>query len=165
MGNAFQEYVIQQKEWKARLEDLFRQGSPVEIESKLLDSGVVKSNRARYWISPESIQPASRTDFIALLKYLKFSREEIDVITKLTSAYDSLLIAEGREASKAIADTLEEFEYSQLDLGRPVEITLENYGDATYLIAPHHGILEVDIHCRPSQVRQVIQYSVEEKSL
>jgi len=99
------------------------------------------------------------------LKYLKFSREEIDVITRLTNTYDSLLITEGREAAKAIADTLEEFEYSQLDLGRPIEITLENYGDATYLIAPHHGILEVEIDCRPSQVRQVIQYHVGEKSL
>jgi len=160
MGEDFQEFFLQQKEWKSRLELLLQKGSSKEVEERLTEAAVSKANRARYWVLPEAIQPAIKSDFYSLLKYLDFVPTEIEKITRLANSYESLLIAEGREAAKAISETLDEFEYSKLERGESIEMTLENFGDATYLISPNQGILDEEVYCRPSQVRQVIQYKV-----
>lgn len=161
MAGNYEKFMTCQMEWKRKLNHLFAESSTKTVELALLKAGVSKANRARYWISPDAIQPASRTDFIALLKYLGFENLEIEQIIKLANEYDALLISEGREASKAIANALDEFEFSKLDRGESLEITLDEFGDATYLVSANQGILSDELYCRPSQVRKVIEYSNE----
>lgn len=158
MGIEFEKFVAQQEEWKTRLESHLNKSSIKNLEQSLLKAGVSKANRARHWIAPEAIQPAIKSDFASLLEFLSFSPSEIASIINSADEYDALLISEGREASKAISNALDEFEYNKLDRGESVEITLENFGDATYLISSNQGVMPEDLNCKPSQVRQVIQY-------
>jgi hypothetical protein len=158
MGIEFEKFVAQQSEWKTRLEGHLNKSSIKNLEQSLLKAGVSKANRVRHWIAPEAIQPAIKSDFVSLLEFLDFSTSEIARIVNSADEYDALLISEGREASKAISNALDEFEYNKLDRGESVEITLENFGDAIYLISPNQGVMSEELDCKPSQVRQVIQY-------
>ena len=165
MGSTYAKFVEQQARWKERLEELFRNEDQRSVEKKLSNAGISKANRARFWVASEAIQPASPKDFDSLLQYLKFDSNEIQKIMNSADQYDAILIAEGREASKAILNALDEYEYTKLEMGESIEITLENFGDATYLIAPFVNLLEEEIFCKPSQIRQVIRYSNEGKNL
>lgn len=158
MGIEFEKFVAQQAEWKTRLESHLNKSSIKNLEQSLLKAGVSKANRARHWIAPDAIQPAIKSDFVSLLEFLNFSTSEIARIVNSADEYDALLISEGREASKAISNALNEFEYNKLDRGESVEITLENFGDAIYLISPNQGVMPEELDCKPSQVRRVIQY-------
>ena len=100
----------------------------------------------------------SPSDFQAILQVLGFKPQEAQIAMTLADQFDSLLITEGREAGKALTRSLAEEDFMRLDKKLSVEITLENFGDATYLLAPVVEVSVDEITCRPSQVRQVISF-------
>ena len=87
-----------------------------------------------------------------------FNPKEAHLAITLADQFDSLLITEGREAGKALTSSLAEEDFIRLDNKLSVEITLENFGDATYLLAPVVEVLVDEIVCKPSQVRQVVSF-------
>jgi len=156
MGQKYDTFVKSQNNWKQLLQDKLDSNGLKAFEEQLKSAGVKKYSRARFWILPDAIQPALPSDFQAMLKELGFKPQESQVAISLADQFDSLLITEGREAGKALASALAEEDFLKLDKGVSVEITLENFGDATYLLSPVEGILQGEIDCKPSQVRQVV---------
>jgi hypothetical protein len=165
MGEKYGEFLVSQGRWKRLLQEQFDSLGVKLFERRMKSAGVSKFARARHWILPEAIQPALPADFHAMLKDLGLKAQEIQNTISLAAQFDALLITEGREAGKAITSSLAEEDFIKLDKRLSVEITLENYGDATYLISPVIEVSAVEIDCRPSQVRQVITYEGQEISL
>jgi hypothetical protein len=156
MGQKYNSFLSSQNKWKQLLQDKLDSNGIKAFEEQLKIAGVKKFTRARFWILPEAIQPGLPSDFQAMLRELGFKPQESQVAISLADQFDSLLITEGREAGKALTSALAEEDFFNLDKGLSVEITLENFGDATYLLSPVEGISEGEIDCKPSQVRQVI---------
>jgi len=156
MGQKYSSFLTSQKKWKQLLQDKLDSNGLKAFEEQLKMAGVKKYSRARFWILPEAIQPGLPSDFQAMLKELGFKPQEAQVAISLADQFDSLLITEGREAGKALTSALAEEDFMKLDRELSVEITLENFGDATYLLSPVEGISEDEIDCKPSQVRQVV---------
>ena len=158
LKNEVQKQVVEERQrvWKQLLQDKLDSNGIKAFEEQLKTAGVKKYSRARFWILPEAIQPGLPSDFQAMLKELGFKPQEAQVAISLADQFDSLLITEGREAGKALTSALAEEDFMKLDRELSVEITLENFGDATYLLSPVEGISEDEIDCKPSQVRQVV---------
>ena len=156
MGDKYSSFLISQNKWKQALQEKLNSNGPKAFEEQLKLAGVKKYSRARFWILPEAIQPALPSDFQVLLKELGFKPQEAQIAISLADQFDSLLITEGREAGKALTRALAEEDFMKLERESSVEITLENFGDATYLLSPVERISEHEIDCKPSQVRQVV---------
>jgi hypothetical protein len=163
MGDQYSHFVASQINWKQLLQERLDSLGIKAFEDQLKKAGIKKFTRARFWILPEAIQPALPSDFQAILKELGFNPQEAQISITLADKFDSLLITEGREAGRALTNSLQEEDFMRLDKRLSVEITLENYGDATYLLSPVVEVSEAEIACRPSQVRQVI--SIENQDL
>ncbi len=164
MGMQYSKFQHSQSKWKELLHEKYNLLGPKMVENELKTAGVTKFARARYWMLPEAIQPALPSDFQALLKALGINPQEAQRTIALADHFDALLISEGREAGKALTSALDEEDFMKLEKNLSVEITLENFGDAIYLISPVLHVPEIEIACRPSQVRQVISY-VDQESL
>ena len=158
MGKQYIEFMASQNRWKQLLQEKLDALGLKSFEDHLKSVGVKKHTRARFWILPEAIQPGLPSDFQAILKDLGFNPKEAQLAIKLADQFDSLLITEGREAGKALTSSLAEEDFIRLDNKLSVEITLENFGDATYLLAPVVEVLVDEIVCKPSQVRQVVSF-------
>jgi hypothetical protein len=162
MGQLYSNYLASQNKWKQLLQEKLDSQGLKAFEEQLKIAGVKKYSRARFWILPEAIQPGLPSDFQAMLKELGFKPQEAQVVISLADQFDSLLITEGREAGKALTSALAEEDFMRLDRKLSVEITLENFGDATYLLSPVEEISLDEIGCRPSQVRQVVSVEGQE---
>jgi hypothetical protein len=162
MGQLYSNFLASQNNWKQLLQEKLDSQGLKAFEEQLKIAGVKKYSRARFWILPEAIQPGLPSDFQAILKELGFKPQEAQVVISLADQFDSLLITEGREAGKALTSALAEEDFMRLDRKLSVEITLENFGDATYLLSPVVDISEDEIGCRPSQVRQVVSVEGQE---
>jgi hypothetical protein len=158
MGQQYIKFLASQNTWKQMLQDKLDAQGLKTFEEELKNAGVNKYTRARFWILPEAIQPGLPSDFQAILKELGFKPQDAQIVIALADQFDSLLITEGREAGKALTSSLAEEDFMRLDKKLSVEITLENFGDATYLLAPVVEVSLDEIACRPSQVRQVISF-------
>ena len=156
MGQKYSNFLSSQYKWKQLLGEKLESQGLQAFEEQLKVAGVKKYSRARFWILPEAIQPGLPSDFQAMLKELGFKPQDAQLAMSLADQFDSLLITEGKEAGKALTSVLAEEEFMRLDKNLSVEITLENFGDATYLLSPVLEISEDEISCRPSQVRQVV---------
>lgn len=162
MGQLYSNFLASQNNWKQLLQEKLESQGLKAFEEQLKMAGVKKYTRARFWILPEAIQPGLPSDFQAMLKELGFKAQEAQVAISLADQFDSLLITEGREAGKALTSALAEEDFMRLDRNLSVEITLENFGDATYLLSPVVEISDEEIGCRPSQVRQVVSIEGQE---
>jgi hypothetical protein len=158
MGHLYTKFLASQNKWKQLLQEKLDTHGLKSFEDQLKNAGVIKYTRARFWILSEAIQPALPSDFQAILKELGFEPQEAQIAIALADQFDSLLITEGREAGKALTSSLAEEDFMSLERKLSVEITLENFGDATYLLAPVVEVSVDEIACRPSQVRQVISF-------
>lgn len=158
MGQQYNKFLFSQSKWKQLLQEKLDSQGLKAFEDQLKNAGVKKYTRARFWILPEAIQPALPSDFQAILKELGLTLQEAQIAIALADQFDALLITEGREAGKALTSSLEEEDFMRLDKKLSVEITLESFGDATYLLSPVVEVSEGEIACRPSQVRQVISF-------
>ena len=158
MGQHYIEYLASQNQWKQLLQEKLDALGLKSFEAHLKNAGVNKYTRARFWILPEAIQPGLPSDFQAILRVLGFNPKEAQIVISLADQFDSFLITEGREAGKALTSSLAEEDFMRLDNKLSVEITLENFGDATYLLAPVVEVLMDEIVCKPSQVRQVVSF-------
>ena len=156
MGHQYTKFLASQIKWKQLLQEKLDAQGVKSFEDQLKNAGINKYTRARFWILPEAIQPGLPSDFQAILKELGFKPQEAQIAIALADQFDSLLITEGREAGKALTSSLAEEDFMSLDKKLSVEITLENFGEATYLLAPVVEVSVDEIACRPSQVRQVI---------
>ena len=156
MGTDYSKFVGKQALWKSRLEEKANELSSSALVVSLLQAGVETAQRFTYWLLPDSIQPGVPTDFQKLLKYLEFSEDEIKEIRLLASKFDGALIKAGRSAGKSLVEALDDADIAQLQTGAALQITLENFGDATYLLAPVEGIDESHTNCKSSQIRQLV---------
>lgn len=156
MGSDFANFTASQKRWKSKLEEAFVVFGHDGFEAKLRNAGVKRWARAKYWVLAEAIQPGLAFDFETTLKVLGYSNSEVRLAVDLASVYDGQLIKAGRQAGQAITKSLDEDDLAKLEAGVPLEITLEDFGDATYLLAPVTEIEREEIMCRSSQVRKVI---------
>lgn len=156
MGEDFVKFEVGQENWKNLLKLKATEIGLTRFESELKAAGVQRHARAKHWWHPDAIQPGFASDFKAMLNYLGFSNDAAREVVALASMFDGYLIKAGRQAGLAITDNLGEVDIAKLDEKTSVEITLENFGDATYLLAPVLQISEEEIVCQPSQVRQVI---------
>ncbi len=156
MGEDFNNFTASQKLWKSKLEEAFVEFGIDGFEARLRTAGVKRWARAKYWVLPDAIQPGLASDFEITLKLLGYSKSEAHATVDLASSYDGQLIKAGRQAGQAITKSLDEDDLAKLEAGVPLEITLEDFGDATYLLAPVTDIEREEIMCRSSQVRKVI---------
>lgn len=156
MGEAFKVFEEKQIEWKSRLSERAKHIGLEALEQELKRIGVKKYRRVSYWWLPDAIQPNSAADFKATLEYLSYSQGEANVIMELANSFDGNLIKAGRSAGLAISNSLDELELSSLENGHQIELTLEDFGDASYLLAPVVGVSDEEVMCRPSQIRRVI---------
>ena len=156
MGEAFKVFEEKQIEWKSRLSERAKHIGLEALEQELTRIGVKKYRRVSYWWLPDAIQPSSAADFRATLKYLSYSEGEVNLIIELANSFDGNLIKAGRSAGLAISNSLDELELTSLENGHPIELTLEDFGDASYLLAPVAGVSDEEVMCRPSQIRRVI---------
>jgi hypothetical protein len=156
MGEAFKVFEERQIEWKSRLSERAKLIGLEALEQELKRLGVKKYRRVSYWWLPDAIQPNSAKDFKATLEYLSYSQGEANVIMELANSFDGNLIKAGRSAGLAISNSLDELELTSLENGLSIELTLEDFGDASYLLAPVVGVSGEEVMCRPSQIRRVI---------
>lgn len=156
MGPDFDNFTASQKHWKSKLEEAFVEFGIDGFEAKLRIAGVKRWARAKYWVMADAIQPGLALDFETTLKVLGYSNSDVRTMVALASTYDGQLIKAGRQAGQAITQSLDEDDLAKLEAGLPLEITLEDFGDAIYLLAPVTEIEQEEIMCRSSQVRKVI---------
>ena len=156
MGADFNNFAASQVTWKSKLENAFVEFGIDGFEAMLRNAGVKRWARARYWVSADAIQPGLALDFEVTLKILGYSNSEVRTTVDLASSYDGQLIKAGRQAGQAITRSLDEDDLAKLEAGVPFEITLEDFGDATYLLSPVTEIEREEIMCRSSQIRKVI---------
>jgi len=156
MGEPFKIFEEKQIEWKSRLSERAKLIGLEALEQELKRNGVKKYRRVSYWWLPDAIQPNSAADFKATLEYLGYSPGDTSVIMELANSFDGNLIKAGRSAGLAISNSLDELELSSLENGLSIELTLEDFGDASYLLAPVVGVSDEEVMCRPSQIRRVI---------
>jgi len=156
MGDKFAHFQKGQDLWKSALKERAVQLGLAEFENELKTAKVRRFARAKYWWHPDAIQPGYESDFIAILQYLGFPSEEMKMIISLAREFDGSLIKAGRQAGQAILEYLDESDFESLEMKKSVEVTLENFGDATYLLAPVIEVSPEIISCQPSQVRRVI---------
>lgn len=156
MGTDFNNFTSSQKLWKSKLEEAFVKFGFDGFEAKLRNAGVKRWARAKYWVLADAIQPGFALDFETTLRVLGYSNSQVRTTVDLASTFDGQLIKAGRLAGQAITKSLDEDDLVKLEAGLPLEITLEDFGDATYLLAPVTEIDGEEIMCRSSQVRKVI---------
>ena len=156
MGDDFQRYVASQIYWKGLLKEKIKQLGIGRVEAELKVAGVEKFSRARNWVEEEHIDPLLNRDFEVLLHWLGLGKAEAKLTVELAKSMDGARIQAGRNAGKAIAQSLDEQELMALEKGLILEVTLEDHGDATYLLAPVIGVGEDVIMFRSSQVRRVV---------
>jgi len=102
------------------------------------------------------IDPLLNRDFEVLLHWLGLGKSEAKLTMELAKSMDGARIQAGRNAGNAIAQSLDEQESMALEKGLVLEVTLEDHGDATYLLAPVLGVSDGVIMFRSSQVRRVV---------
>ena len=156
MGDDFQRYVSSQIYWKGLLQEKITQLGIGTVEAELRVAGVEKFSRARNWVEEEHIDPLLNRDFEVLLHWLGLAKSEAKLTMELAKSMDGARIQAGRNAGNAIAQCLDEQELMALEKGQVLEVTLEDHGDATYLLAPVLGVGDEVILFRSSQVRRVI---------
>ena len=156
MGTTYSEFQESQRKWKETLMGLSNELGLSELERQLKEAGVKRFARARFWWLEEAIQPGSTEDFSRTLAYLGLDDSSINKTIELANRYDGALIKAGRSAGWAIAQSLDEQDLDNLEQRKPVEVSLENFGYATYLLSPVVSIDTVDTLCKPSQVRRVL---------
>lgn len=156
MGDDFQRYEESQVYWKGLLKEKIMQLGIGTVEAELKVSGVEKFSRARNWVEEEHVDPLLNRDFEVLLHWLGLGKSEAKLTMELAKSMDGARIQAGRNAGNAIAQSLDEQELMVLEKGQLLEVTLENHGDATYLLAPVLGVGDDVILFRSSQVRRVI---------
>jgi hypothetical protein len=156
MGRDFSDFMDSQITWKSRLDKAFVEFGIDGFEGRLRNAGVKRWARARYWVLPDAIQPGLAMDFEITLKILGYSNSQVRSTVDLASSYDGQLIKAGRQAGQAITKSLDEDDLAKLEAGVPFEISLEDFGDATYLLSPVTEIEGEEIMCRSSQIRKVI---------
>jgi hypothetical protein len=156
MGSDYTQFELGQQNWKTLLKSKALEIGLTRFEAELRDAGVRRFGRAKHWWHPDAIQPGFASDFKAMLSYLGLSNEEAREVVALASMFDGCLIKAGRQAGLAITENLGEVDIAKLEAKSSVEITLESFGDATYLLAPVLEISDHETFCQPSQVRQVI---------
>ena len=156
LGPEYRRYLTSQQHWKQLLSDRISEQSVLVVEGELRAAGVKKFSRVRYWIEENFIDPLLNQDFEVLLHWLGLGNAEAKLTIELAKAMDGALIQAGRNAGYAIAQSLDDQELARLDKGVAVEITLEDHGDATYLLAPVLSIGEETFMFRNSQVRRVV---------
>lgn len=156
MGDDFHRYVSSQIHWKGLLKEKIAQLGISKVEAELKIAGVEKYSRAGNWVDEEHIDPLLNRDFEVLLHWLSLGKSEAKLTMELAKSMDGARIQAGRNAGNAIAQSLDEQELIALEKGLVLEVTLEDYGDATYLLAPVLGVGDDVIMFRHSQVRRVV---------
>lgn len=156
MGEDFERYLASQVRWKELLKQEIAQKGIIAVEAELKAVGVEKYARVRNWVDEEQIDPLLNRDFEKLLHWLKLGKSEAKLTMDLAKAMDGARSQAGRNAGAAIAQILDEQELMALEKGLMLEITLEDHGDATYLLAPVISVGEEIIMFRSSQVRRVV---------
>lgn len=156
MGDDFQRYLETQKNWKSLLASCVIEKGITQVEAELKAAGVDKFGRARNWVEEVNIDPLINRDFEVLLHWLGIGKTQAKLTLDLAKAMDGARSQAGRNTSNAVAQSLDEQELAALEKGQALEITLEDFGGATYLIAPVLGVGDEVILFRSSQVRRVV---------
>lgn len=156
MGDDFERYVSSQIHWKSLLQEKIAQLGISTVEAELKGAGVEKYSRARNWVDEEHMDPLLNRDFEVLLHWLGLGKSEAKLTLELAKSMDGARIQAGRNAGNAISQSLDEQELMALEKGLVLEVTLEDHGDATYLLAPVLGVGDDLILFRSSQVRRVV---------
>ena len=157
MGPSYFHYATGQEKWKSRLEAKAAEIGLSSLESELRSLGVDKYGRVRFWWAEDAIQPGVTNDFDLTLDYLGFTSEERNSIMALAGKFYGHTITAAKSAAAAISKALDEEEYLRLEAGSEVEVHLDDFGDATYLLAPVSSVSDVEVLTKPSQIRRVIQ--------
>lgn len=163
LGADYARFLDKQDKWKSKLSSRLTEMSQDGLVLDLISAGIETAPRVGYWLLPDSIQPGVPADFQKLLHVLGFEAEEVSEIRYLASKFDGALIKAGRSAGKSLIESLDDTDFAKLESGAALQITLENFGDATYLLAPIVNIDDDLTSCRTSQIRQLVHSELKDK--
>lgn len=156
IGEVGQQFLKTQTVWKTQLLQRNQQQGWSVVESQLRQLGMSVNPRPEAWSFDLSLGPGNSEDFKKLLMYLGWNLEDSQVASELVRTVWNELIHEGHLTRRAIQSALSGEHLEALRANRAVRISLEDHGDATYVVAPVVSSSFISGKCEATQLRRFV---------